>query len=312
MIDFLDRIYTGVGERIFFSKTNIYSAQRFIIRILSNILIPILYQFGKKKYKLSSNNTDSPKHIVSLTSFPYRIKKVWIVIESILRQKHKPDKIIIWLSINQFESFGKLPKSLLNQQKRGLEIKFVDEDIKSHKKYYYALKEFPNDFLITIDDDIIYPTTLIGQLIELNKIYPTSICCHRAREIKFEGFRKKVLSYSSWEEIKHFDGPNYNVFFTSGGGTLFPPSSLHTEVLNQDIFKKYCFNADDVWLNVMSRLNSTSIVKSEYYSSLLPVVRYKDISLYKTNQLLGENDKQLKDVNDYYYRKLNINVFNIN
>lgn len=310
MVNFLDRLYTGIEDRnSFLSKIKFYSIQRLIIRMLSNLVIPLYYQIGKRKYVLDSTSLAAVNFIVSLTSFPSRIDRVWIGIESILRQSHKPDRIILWLSKDQFETFGELPRALLNQQKRGLEIRFVEGDIKSHKKYFYMLKEYPNDFLITVDDDIIYPTTLIAQLVALSKIYPTSICCHRAHRIRYEN--EQLLSYSLWNEIKHFDGPNSNLFFTSGGGTLFPPSLLHPEVLNDVVFKKHCFYADDVWLNIMARLYLTTIVKSDYYSCLLPIYNFKNINLYAINQSLGENDKQLKAVRNHYIEKLGIDVFNV-
>ena len=308
MVDFLDKIYTKIQDRnVFFSRMKIYSFQRLMIRVLSNILIPLFYQSGKVKHVLNPSKSAPVKYIVSLTSFPNRIGRVWIVVESILRQSHKPDKIILWLSSEQFRTLEELPQVLLNQQKRGLDIRFVKDDLKSHKKYFYALKEFPNDFLIIVDDDIIYPTTLISQLVELNAIYPKSIICHRAHRIKVEN--GKVLPYSSWNQIKDFDGPNCYIFFTSGGGTLFPPNSLHKEVLNDAIFKKYCFYTDDVWLNIMGRLNRTTIVKSNYFSSLLPIFNFRNVSLYSSNLIEGENDKQLQIVRSYCLKKHNIDVF---
>jgi hypothetical protein len=308
MVDFLDKIYTKIQDRnVFFSRIKIYSFQRLMIRVLSNILIPLFYQLGKAKHVLNPNKSAPVKYIVSLTSFPNRIGRVWIVVESILRQSHKPDKIILWLSSEQFKTLEELPQVLLNQQKRGLDIRFVKDDFKSHKKYFYALDEFPNDFIVTVDDDIIYPTTLIGQLVELNAIYPKSIICHRAYRIKVEN--GKLLPYASWNQIKDFDGPNFDIFFTSGGGTLFPPHSLHKEVLNDAVFKKYCFYADDIWLNIMGRLNATTIIKSNYSSSLLPVFNLRNINLHSTNLGQGENDTQLEVVRNYYKEKYGADAF---
>ena len=308
MVNFLDRLYTGIEERnSLLARLKIYSMQRLLIRIISNLLIPLSYQFGKKKHRLYPQEKKTVKYVVSLTSFPNRIGRVWIVIESILRQKYKVDKIILWLSKEQFDSIDNLPKNLLKQQKRGLEIRLVDGDIKSHKKYFYAIKEYPNDFLITVDDDIIYPTTLVSELIEVNNIYPGSVCCHRAHKIKIEN--EKILPYSSWKEILKSDIDKYNIFFTSGGGTLFSPNSLHEEVLNESVFKKYCFFADDVWLNVMSRLNSTVIVKTNYYSDLLPVLNSKNIYLHDLNLGSGENDLQLEAVRNFYFEKFGVDFF---
>lgn len=66
-----------------------------------------------KSFISESTDTISEKKIVvSLTSFPARIKKVHIVIESLLNQTIKPDKIILWLSKEQFEHYYVLPSKL--------------------------------------------------------------------------------------------------------------------------------------------------------------------------------------------------------
>mgnify|MGYP000808865909 FL=1 len=99
------------------------------------------------------------KIIVSLTSFPKRIDTLWITVETLLRQSMKPDEIILWLAEEQFNGIDSLPKALLEQQKRGLTIRFCD-DLRSHKKYYYTMQEYPRDIVILVDDDMFYPCLL--------------------------------------------------------------------------------------------------------------------------------------------------------
>lgn len=309
IVDLFDKLYTQVVDKNkFLAKIRFYSVQRFSIRVIVNLLIPLYFNLTKnnKKARLSNKISDSPKLIVSLTTFPVRINRLWIVIESILRQTHKPDKIILWLSKDQFDSIDKLPNKLKKQQKKGLDIRFCKGDLKSHKKYYYTLQEYPEDFLITIDDDIIYHTTMIAELVELKNMHPSSICCHRARFIKTEC--NQILPYLDWIEILSKLGPSYLIFQTSGGGTLYPPRSLYCEVLNAQVFKKICFNADDVWLNIMSQLNGTTIVKSDFNSVLLPVINFNNVKLSSINVALGKNDIQLNAVRNYYMEKLGIDA----
>ena len=83
--------------------------------------------------------------VISLTSFPGRIADVWIVIECLFRQTYKADKIILWVDKERF-NVEDLPSRLKAQMKRGLEIRLV-EDLRSHTKYYYALKEYNNSLL---------------------------------------------------------------------------------------------------------------------------------------------------------------------
>ncbi len=310
IVDIFDKLYTQVIDKNkFLAKIRFYSLQRFSIRVIVNLLIPLYFILTKNNNEAKPPNKKfhSPKLIVSLTTFPARISRVWIVIESLLRQTHKPDEIILWLSKDQFDSIDKLPKKLRKQQKNGLDIRLCSGDLKSHKKYYYTLQQYPEDFLITVDDDIIYHTTMIAELVELNKKYPRSICCHRASYIKTKN--DKILPYLDWGVINSKQGPSYNIFQTSGGGTIYPPHSLHCEVLNDKVFKQNCFYADDVWLNIMSQLNGTTVVKADYNSVLLPVINFNNVKLSSINVTLGKNDKQLDDVRNYYIEKLGVDAF---
>lgn len=310
MVDYFDCIYSKIiNKHKLLVNVKYYSIQRLFIRIIANILIPFYYLTtcnAARLHTLNNQGTDK-KIIVSLTTFPARIGRIWIVIESLLRQDYKPDKIILWLSKEQFHSINDLPRKLLNQQKRGLEIRFVEGDIKSHKKYFYCLKEYPDDYLVTVDDDIIYPTFLLSKLIKYSSIYPKSIVCHRSSEITTKN--NKICPYTQWVGIKGHAGDSFKIFQTSGGGTLYPPYSLHNEVLNEKAFMEHCLYADDIWLNCMSQLNKTTIVKTDYDSFCLPVLFANNQRLTTTNVNNRGNDLQLHAVRKYCIDKFGIDPF---
>ena len=145
MVDFFNDWYSSVVfKNKFLRAIKFYSFYRFFIRVSANLVLPLYFLLTRrnKKYVLKESIKKNGRYIVSFTSFPARINNVWLVVESILRQTQKPDMIILWLSKKQFSSLDVLPKSLLNLQKRGLTIKLKDEDFRSHKKYYYFLKEY--------------------------------------------------------------------------------------------------------------------------------------------------------------------------
>jgi len=260
-----------------------------------------------KKYVLKESIKKNGRYIVSFTSFPARINNVWLVVESILRQTQKPDMIILWLSKKQFSSLDVLPKSLLNLQKRGLTIKLKDEDFRSHKKYYYFLKEYSEDYLITIDDDIFYRSDMLKTLFDYSIKYPNRVISNYSHILCYED--KKLLSYEQVDRnIKCECVDNANLFFGSGGGTLFPPYCFFSDILNIDLAMKLCPIADDVWLNAMVRLNKRKVVKTNYFSVILPILKIGDIKLYESNQN-GGNDSQILAVNDYYYKFLGRFIF---
>ena len=109
-----------------------------------------------ENYGLSLSDDINPKLIVSLTSHPPRIRTTVVTLNTLLRQTLKPNKLILWLAESQFPKKEKdLPKDLLELRDLGLEIRWC-EDFKSYKKLIPALKEFPNDIIITADDDLYY------------------------------------------------------------------------------------------------------------------------------------------------------------
>lgn len=247
--------------------------------------------------------------IVSLTSFPNRINRLWIVIETIMRQTLKPDKIILWLSKEQFSSFDSLPKKLRSQCLRGLEIRLVDGDIRSHKKYFYTLKEFPCCNMITIDDDIFYRSNMIEDLITYSVKYPFCIISQYSSEISWTDF--KLDPYFLWKKNVIEKEPNFTTFFGSGGGTLFPPNSLFLGILNKDLFMELAPTADDIWLNAMSRLNNTKVVATKYYSNNIPVLNFNNITLESINNGNNQNDIQINSVRNFYIKNINIDPFSI-
>ncbi|MFI3315433.1 MAG: glycosyl transferase, partial [Rikenellaceae bacterium] len=165
-------------------RFKIYAFHEMLVRVLSNTLLPIIYVLTKKSQKYCLKpSVSKPKLIVSLTSFPARIESVHLVVETIFRQTVKPDMIILWLSNEQFDGVDSLSDNLIKQQSRGLTIKFKDGDIRSHKKYYYVLKEFPDANIITVDDDIFYKDTLIADLLRYHKSHPDCIVSHYSKKI---------------------------------------------------------------------------------------------------------------------------------
>lgn len=244
--------------------------------------------------RYSSNNI-----IVSLTTYGKRINDVCFTIESLMQQTMKANKIILWLD----ESFEHkmLPTSLIRQVERGLEIKYT-KDIKSYKKLIPALKIFPDDVIITVDDDVIYDFDFLEKFIRAHLTDPKSIYAGRIHSMTFDdkGNLKPYLEwdwYTASEPSKHL--------ITGVGGVLYPPHSLYEEVDNEEIFMSLSPSADDVWFTAMAKLKGTDIkkvetrnFKGEDYVSNDAV---QDIGLFNVNVgNNGHNDKQIKAVFSKY------------
>ena len=266
----------------------------------AKFILPLyFYLFPSKKLNNNSNI------IVSLTSFPARIKTVWITIESILRQTQPPQKIILWLSVQQFKNTKSLPSSLLKLQKKGVEIRFVEENIMSHKKYYYVMQEYPTSYIITIDDDLLYHSSLIETLYNIST-NNHAVACNYAREISHK--QSSLLPYNSWKLIgkEPFNTPisSNNIFFGSGGGTIFPPKSLHNDWSKKNLFTQLTPKADDIWLNAMCRLNKTPIIYINSLYDLLPIPIKNNKKLADENLNLNMNDIQINNICTYYKKNI--------
>jgi hypothetical protein len=248
------------------------------------------------KHPADISKTRSINVIVSFTSFPARIGYVYMTVESLLRQTVLPEKIILWLSREQFPTEETVPGRLRQLENEVFQIRYVDGDIKSHKKYYYAFKEFPEKTVITTDDDIVYPPYLIEKLLDVASKYPNCIVANTAKKLSYTN---NVLNgYKQWSLGKPFDLVD-NVQI-GAGGVLYPPNSLFNDCQNLELSQKLAPSVDDLWLNAMARLQGTSIVKTDYNKLLLPVIIPNNQTLTSINVGQSKNDLQLKQIRAYY------------
>lgn len=304
IINFFDnRRFWGGKRNKFLSKIYFYPVCNRITDILANIILPIYFNCTKKnpRYSLKANNGRKDKIIVSLTSFPPRLPKLHLVIECILRQSIKPDEIILYLTEEQVGSIDNLPRKLLDLRERGLQIKLCPDKIRSHTKYFYAIKENPNDIVITVDDDLFYRTDLIESHLAAHKKHPNAIIANWVKEI-LSGTDK----YNEWP-----DGTEpklSNRFLLLGvSSVLYPPKSLHEEVFNKNAIIEQCLTADDVWLSCMALLKETPIYFTKYKYNHLPIRIKNNETLLSINR--KRNQICVDNLNKYYDEKLGIRPF---
>ena len=90
----------------------------------------------RRAMTLATRPKDRQRVIVSLTSYPARIQYVSKVIRSIFAQRCLPDLTVLYLSRDQFPlGESQLPADLVECLGFDFEIRWVDGDMKSHKKY---------------------------------------------------------------------------------------------------------------------------------------------------------------------------------
>ena len=229
--------------------------------------------------------------IVSLTSFGSRVNEVFYAIESIACGTLKPARISLWLEHDIIEQG--LPDSLLRLQKRGLDIRGV-EDLGPHKKYYPEVMSDrdQNAAFVTADDDTLYPQYWLQTLTSSYQNYPDDIQCFRAHRIVLTE-QESLAPYASWEPCLSNEASHWH-FSTGSCGVLFPPKMRHALRNLGKEYQDLCPCADDIWLNSVALSSDVKVrqvvwVPKRFYE--VPGTRQGALADYNNGK--GGNDIQL-------------------
>lgn len=304
LLDFLDGIYPSVNSRSPFVGQNLL--RRVILSGIyhTNNFLCWYYHNIKKK---SISSPEEADYVVSLTTYPARVGNVWRVIEMAANQRGIQDKyaICLYLIKSEFEGID-LPAKIKELQARGLTVKFNEENLKCHNKYFYAFKDYPEKTVITIDDDLQYNHHTISGLIKKNKEYPKCIIYNRGNRIL------KNEPYNNWPFVENLTCPQHDVFPTGVGGVLYPPHCCNRFVTDMEVIKKTCLRADDLWLNFMSRLDHTKVVQTGLKSTymVLPDTSQQTALWLVNNDVVQVgNDVQINEITKWSLKELNCDYF---
>ena len=274
--------------------------------VFNSIFMNIMKEQEQDKLIAESNREENV--IISLTSHPLRITTVSFCIKSLLAQTTRPQKILLWLAKPQFPGLEKdLPEDLvkLAEENDLFEIRWTEDDLKPHKKYYYVMQEYPDLPVITVDDDIIYNRMLVKCLMDSYRKFPDCISAMRTHLITFKS-DGTPRSYENW--IKGYgllkDTPSAQLLPTGVGGVLYPPHSVPESAFDKRGIEENCLFCDDLWLKIMTLHNG--------YLTVLPeaVTDYQIIDGTQGNDLWIMNDKadnydvSLKNTLSYYNKTL--------
>ena len=289
------------------SKAFIYYPIHYVHWVLVYFAVRADWQIQKFFTRFNHDGLNKTEHrdrriIASITSYPARINIVPYAIASILNQTMKPDKIILWLGSDRFPD-KKLPRIFKKLKRCGVDIEFR-EDLGPHTKYFYAMKEYPEDLIITFDDDVIYHGYIIESLYKSYLLHPKCVCAMRTVGIKFtqEGIMAGYLDFD-FAHNEPLDAESHSYIPEGICGVLYPPHTLHDEVFNIEAMKRLCPKADDIWLKIMELLNDTKVASASESPELpgrLPFMTSSAGAFWPQNGPGGGNDVQMKAVIDAY------------
>lgn len=309
MIKFLLWLYTlsyGANEKNQYKNNN---RIKWIVCVCTFFVIKVCFYYYMKIrgfLRLSPHRGKdiNDNVIVSMTSFPARIKNVWMVVDSICRQKMRPSSINLYLASEEFPNkVNDLPHILRRYEKYGLRIVWVPENLKPHKKYYYSFQEFPDKAVITIDDDIYYRDDMISRLWKISREEKKTICANRVTPILNSKF--ELSKYNDWGKDQNVTpGMSYNYLAIGTCGVLYPPNVLREKkVLEADSIIRNCLDADDLWLKCHEILNEIPVKTGPFYCQSIELLGSQSVSLNTSNcddTVMSGNDIQWGKLNEVY------------
>lgn len=241
------------------------------------------------------------KVIISLTSYPARINIVDQVIESLFKQKEQADEIILWLSKLEFpEKYENLPEKLIRLiGKNGFRIEWVNENIKSHKKYFYALQDRKN-IIITVDDDIYYSEWMIGTLMDSYRKHPHAISARKIHVITKN--KEKICPYLTWgSAVTEYIGlEKMDLCAVGVNGILYPPGVAKKRWFNLSLIMENAENQDDLWLKFNEVIDGIPVVYTGLKEDDRIIEGSQNSALYHKNLIGGDNDLSIEKLSDVF------------
>ena len=180
--------------------------------------------------------------IASMTTLPGRLSDLDSVLKSLIEQTNQLDLIKIYFQgeKNQFNS------SIIHNFKN-VEVEFVSDYAKSKSKYYYSLKEFPNDDIILVDDDLIFEEKFIESLVIGHSRQPNCVITNLYQFPFLDVIKENCLRFTM--DLYYMEYKNKWLRSQSGYGTLIPNHILdNTEILDIDKGNNFFPTSDECWL----------------------------------------------------------------
>ena len=181
--------------------------------------------------------------VVSVTTHDERLRTVYLALKSLMCQTMKPDEIVLYLAKGSGDG------ELVNEEelsKCGVQIVRGLEDLKCHKKYYYALRDRKERIIISADDDKLYDNCFIENLYRKHCDYPEAVICNYGDRIKYEA--DKVCTYITWNDDRASIEPETQICIKSHAGVLYPLGEYRERLLDKDVFLRLSELNDDLWV----------------------------------------------------------------
>lgn len=243
------------------------------------------------------SGADGPSGVVvSLTTFGRRLGTAHLAVLSMMHQSVKPDVVVLWL--DKGTEPADVPASLRRLEPCGLDIRYGCEDIRGHKKYYWALREFADRCVITVDDDVIYPGDAVESLMRAHGEHPEAVVARRVNKMSFaEG---RLRPYEQWEfQWSEGGRPRRDLLATGVGGILYPPKCFGEGAFDLAAIRRTSLGNDDIWLKAQELLCGREVAWAPCRKGFIhpyEIDGTQGDALYATNGAMGGNDAAIRAI----------------
>ena len=240
-------------------------------------------------------NSHDWRFTLAVTSHPARFDALAQVLADLKNQILQPTTIVVTVAENYLDE---LPKSIQEMKSKGqIQVKSC-HDLGPGKKLIPLLhhQELP---IIVIDDDLILPPDLTLQLMIQHHLYPSAIIASRTHRVSCDR-DGNLLPFSQWQkQTDDHDGPAKDLLATSGAGTLFPVGALHSDAVNEELYRTLTFHTDDLWWFVQARRNGTLVRRIPGTRPLEFIPESQEVGLWNTGNK-DRNDGNLEKLIAHY------------
>lgn len=262
---------------------------------------------------LESIEQINEKLIISIASKFDNLYSTVRVIESILNQNynHSYYKILLILSRKEIKDIITLPKSILFLVKYNkIKLKFIDTDINLQTRLIIAIKEYPKNPILIINDDAIFPEGWLEMFINDHKKYPNNIISGSIQYFIGKNFTIKQFSEGykgkKYGLFNHVTDIVFNFAFvnTNLGGTLYPANSFsNNHFFDNQLFNKISRKSDEFWQSCFIMIENKTLRQS---SKIYDYTQYIISGRQKTTNKEVNYTKNLIEFCKYFPKFRNI------
>ena len=193
--------------------------------------------------------------------------------------------------INEFNNLK------LKYAKYDVVFETTNEDLRSYKKYAPATKhEYSKHYLVTADDDIIYPINWFQTLVNAAGNSDRQDTIFGLRGVVISGGKGSFEKYSNWPKAEASDYRSPRLVLTTGGGCIFPPETLADIYEHKNTFMEEAPTSDDLFIKYFLNSKKCNEELVPHFPEIVTWPRSQNNSLWKQNLMLGGNDRAVNNL----------------